>query len=120
MPRTLMLALASAIAFGFAAGAPAAAEEFSQRVIAEEYSQRVTYAELDLNDSAGADVLLRRIEDAAESMCGARYGPMPLNEYVAIQSCVQEKSAKAVADVNNGNVTARFYRRDPSIIVASR
>ena len=111
MPRSLMLALASAIAFGFAAAAPAAAEE---------YAQRVTYAELDLNGSAGADVLLRRIENAAESMCGARFGLMPLNERIAIQRCVQEKSVKAVAEVNNGNVTARFYNRDPSIIVASR
>ena len=111
MLRSLMLALASVIAFGFATAAPAAAEE---------YSQRVTYAGLDLNDSAGADTLLRRIENAAEGMCGARFGPMPLSERLAIQRCVQAKSAQAVADVNHGGVTARFYNRDPSIIVASR
>ena len=111
MPRSLMLALASAIAFGFAAAAPAAAAE---------RAQRVTYAELDLDAGAGVDSLLRRIENAAENMCGDRLGPMPLHQRMAVRRCVREKTIQAVADVNHGSVTARFYNRDPSIIVASR
>ncbi|HET9231309.1 MAG TPA: UrcA family protein [Vitreimonas sp.] len=112
MPRSLMLALASAIAFGFVATAPAAA--------AEERAQRVTYAELDLDNGAGVESLLRRIRSAAENMCGDRAGPMPLDQRMDVRRCVREKSAQAVADVNHGSVTARFYNRDPSIIVASR
>ena len=111
MPRSLMLALASAIAFGFAAAAPAAAEE---------PVQRLTYAELDLDDGAGVDALIRRIENAAGNACGERFGPMPLSQRFAIERCVRATSAQAVADVNHGSVTARFYNRDPSIIVASR
>ncbi|HYD72467.1 MAG TPA: UrcA family protein [Candidatus Binatia bacterium] len=111
MPRSLMLALASAIALGFAAAAPAAAAE---------RAQRVTYAELDLDAGAGVDSLLRRIENAAQYMCGDRSGPMPLHQRMAVRRCVRDKSAQAVADVNHSNVTARFYNRDPSIIVASR
>ena len=111
MPRSLMLALASALALGFAAAAPAAAAE---------RGKHLTYAELDLSDGAGVDALLRRIDSAAETACGARSGPMPLAQRFAIQQCVQRKSAQAVADVNNGAVTARFYNRDPRIIVASR
>ena len=111
MPRSLMLALASAIAFGFAAAAPAAAEE---------RAQHLTYAELDLDDGAGVDALIRRIENAAGNMCGERSGPMPLSQRFAIQRCARETAVQAVADVNRGSVTARFYNRDPSIIVASR
>ncbi len=106
-----MLALASAIAFGFAAAAPAAAEE---------RAQHLTYAELDLDNGAGADALIRRIENAAGNMCGYRSGPMPLSQRFAAQQCVRAKTVQAVADVNHGGVTARFYNRDPSIIVASR
>jgi UrcA family protein len=111
MQRQLMLALASAIAFGFAAAAPASAAE---------RAANLTFAELDLNDGAGADALLRRIESSAENMCGERAGPMPLSQRAAIRRCVRAKSVQAVSDVGHSGVTARFYNRNPSIIVASR
>lgn len=111
MQRPLMLALASAIALGFAAAAPASAAE---------RALNLNYAALDLDDNAGVDALLRRIEHSAENACGERAGPMPLSQRAAIQRCVRMKSEQAVSDVGNANLTARFYNRNPRIIVASR
>ena len=113
MQRSIMLALTSALAFGFASTAPTAA-------VAQERAVHLNYAALDLNDRAGAQTLLRRIENTAADVCGDRAGPMPLAQRYAIERCTYEKSVQAVSDVNNGSVTALFYGRNPSIIVASR
>jgi UrcA family protein len=113
MQRSIMLALTAALAFGFAATAPTAAA-------ARDRATTLNYAALDLNDRAGAEALVRRIENTAERVCGERSGPMPLVQRDAIAQCVREKSIQAVADVNNGGVTALFYHRDPQIVVASR
>jgi UrcA family protein len=111
MHRPLLLALASAIALGFAAAAPASAAP---------RADHLNYAALDLDDRAGAEALLRRIEQSAEDMCGDRMGPMPLAQRTAIRQCVRQKSERAVADVGHAGVTALFYDRNPQIIVASR
>lgn len=113
MQRPLMFALASAIALGFAAAAPASAENLDR-------AKDLNYAELDLNDHAGAQALLGRIQQTAEDMCGDRAGPMPLAQRAAIRQCVRQKSERAVSDVGNANVTALFYDRNPRIIIAAR
>ncbi len=113
MQRPLMLALASAIALSFAAAAPASAATFDR-------AKNLTYAELDLDDRAGAEALLRRIEQSAEDMCGERAGPMPLAQRAAIRQCVRQKSERAVSDVGHSGVTALFYDRNPRVIIAAR
>lgn len=113
MNRPLMFALASAIALGFAAAAPASAANLDR-------AQNLNYAELNLDDRAGAEALLHRINASAEVMCGERAGYMPLAQRAAIQRCVRQKSERAVSEVNNANVTAIFYDRNPRVIVAAR
>jgi UrcA family protein len=103
----LMLALASALALGFAAAAPASAANLS-------------YAELNLDNRAGAEALLQRIETTAEDICGERAGPMPLAQRAAIRRCVQEKSERAVARVGHAGVAALFYDRNPRVVIAER
>lgn len=113
MKRPLMLALASALALGFAAAAPASAAEFNR-------AQNLNYADLDLDNRAGAQALLQRIEQSAEDICGARAGPMPLAQRAALRRCVQEKSERAIARVGHAGVAALFYDRNPRVIIAAR
>jgi len=113
MNRPLMFALASALAFGFAAAAPASAAEFAR-------AENLSYAELNLDDRAGAEALLQRIEQSAEDICGARAGPMPLAQRAALRRCVQEKTERAVQRVGHAGVAALFYDRNPRVIIAAR
>jgi UrcA family protein len=112
MHRPLMLALASAIAFGFAAAAPASA--------AERAAVRVSYADLNLDNRAGAEVMLRRLERAAEFVCGDRRGTIPLAVRIRVERCVNEEMADEVAELGHANVTALYYRRNPEVIIAAR
>jgi len=113
MQRPLMLALASAAAVAFMAVAPASAATLDR-------AKNLSYAELDLDNRAGAEALLRRIEAAAEDMCGERAGPMPLAQRAAIRRCVREKEERAVAEVGHAGVSALFYNRSPRVIIAAR
>lgn len=113
MQRPFMFALASALAFGFAAAAPASAATV-------ERASYLSYGELNLDSGAGAEALLRRIQQSAEAMCGARTGPMPLAQRAAIAKCIQDKSERAVAEVGHPRVTALFYNRNPRVIIAAR
>jgi UrcA family protein len=108
-----MLALASAIALGFAAAAPASAANLDR-------AKNVNYAALDLDDRAGAEALLRRIEHSAADMCGERTGPMPLAQRAAIRQCAREKTQRAVSEVGHAGVTALYYDRNPRVIIAAR
>jgi UrcA family protein len=112
MHRPLMLALASAIALGFAAAAPAAA--------AERAAERVSYADLNLNNRAGADAMLGRLERAAERVCGKRRGTIPLAFRVRLERCVNEEMADEVAELGHAGVTALYYGRNPEVIIAAR
>lgn len=113
MQRPLMLALASAIALGFAAAAPASAANLDS-------AKRVTYAELDLDQRAGAEALLRRIERAANAMCGERGGAMPLAQRAAVRQCIRDRSDRAVARVDHAGLTALYYGRDPEVVISAR
>ena len=67
MPRSAHLAFVSAAAL---VRSPPPA--FAQNELRE--SRLVTYSELDLNTAAGADTLIRRINNAAEAVCGRHDG----------------------------------------------
>jgi UrcA family protein len=112
-----MLALASALALGFAAAAPAAAEPY---VTYEGASERVRYDDLNLNNNAGATAMLARIERAAGVVCGHSEGIVSLTWSYYVDRCVNAEMAEAVADLGNARVTSLYYGRHPEIIVASR
>ena len=71
MPRTLHFVCASALMFTGRAAAPAMAQQ-------EPESQVVYFGELDLWSEEGADALVRRIQNAADNVCGDSPGPAPV------------------------------------------
>ena len=63
-------------------------------------SRRVSYADLDISKPAGAKVLYRRIEAAAEQVCGNE-GRRNLSAMTRNRACIDEAVATAVARVNS-------------------
>lgn len=104
MQRRITLAIASALAISFFAVAPASAETGSS-------GARVNFQELNLDNEAGAETLLRRIRYAARQACGARNGPMDLDERAAIRRCVRDAIEQGVSDVNRAELSALHSRR---------
>jgi UrcA family protein len=99
MSRSLY-AICIAALLGAAATVPATAQNYESRV--------VTYGELDLNSSAGADTLIRRIDNAAETVCGDR-SRNSARLATSERQCEAETEEYALADVNHPLVTARYY-----------
>jgi UrcA family protein len=114
MQRRLLLVLASALAIGFAAAAPASA------ATNDRLAQRVSYADLNLDNRAGAEVMISRIERAVGRVCGRRNGTIPLSFRVRIERCMEEETADALADLGHSGVSALYYRRAPEVVIAAR
>ena len=116
MKHSLILAIASCGAFGLLALSPASAATI------ERTSQRVTYADLNLDHQAGAEVLLHRIRSAADAVCGDRFGRMSLRQHATIRACSRAAMNKAVSDVGSPILAELFYDRyfdrRPSVTVA--
>lgn len=101
MKRQISLALASIIALAFVTASPAAADTPRRASL--------SYAELNLNSEAGAQVLERRIRYAARQACGFRRGPMDLYERAEIRRCVSdaiEQGRSEVAALRDGRAVA--------------
>jgi UrcA family protein len=63
--------------------------------------QVVSYADLNLQDSADAAILLARIKNAAREVCGVRRAPLiPMELRVRFDACAEDATARAIADVN--------------------
>jgi len=75
---------------------------------AESPQKQVDLSGIDLSTDRGAERALRRLENAAEEMCGVRTGLQPVSERRAAQACVSETMADAVDNLNVPRVTARF------------
>ena len=112
---TLVLAALSVVAL---VQAPSAA--FAQGAIATEVvvrpphptpdentpSEKVSYADLDIGQSAGAHALLARIKAAANHVCAAEKGDLPCNG--AYQSCLDTAVSNAVHDVGSPTLSDLF------------
>ena len=107
MPRSAYLALASAASLLIAA--PAFAQSHPE-------SRVVTYGELDLDRAAGADTLIRRIDQAAEAVCGQHDGRTTTRQAMSNRQCELEATDNGVADVGHPVVTARYYGSGYAII----
>jgi UrcA family protein len=105
MPRSLPTAILSAAAM---LGAAAAAPAFAQ-LIEDPESRVVTYGELDLNSEAGAETLIRRIDNASESVCARNDGRRPARQAARDRACEYETTEVAVNDVGHPNVSAEYY-----------
>jgi UrcA family protein len=70
--------------------------------------QVVSYADLNLQNSADAAILLGRIQTAAREVCGVRRAPlMPMELRVRFDACAADATARAIADVNSPLLTQR-------------
>jgi UrcA family protein len=97
------LAMSAVTPFAAALAAAPAADTTLQVV--------VKFADLDLATDAGATALLRRIEAAAQQICGDPGGLLPLDRLVRVQQCNKQAIAHAVADVGAPRVTMVFRTR---------
>jgi UrcA family protein len=98
------IALAMVAALGVASLAIGAhADESVGRVPA----RTVHYADLNLNTQAGAEVLYKRIRNAAEQVCG-NVGSRQWVEAMAARACVNQAVAASIGAVNNLRLTNTY------------
>lgn len=64
--------------------------------------------DLDTASDRGASRALMRIRRAAEDVCDAAPGVRPFEERIAIRECVSEAMSRAVADLGDPTVAAKF------------
>jgi len=107
MKHSLIFAITSCAVLGLVALSPASA------ATSERITQRVTYADLNLDNQAGAEVMFHRIRSAANQACGDRFGPMTLREHMRIRACSRAAVEKSVSDVGSPVLTELFYDRYP-------
>jgi UrcA family protein len=67
-------------------------------------SVRVSFADLDINKPAGAETLLKRIERAADAVCGE--APDPVARDFAPRQCRKDAVSRAVGRMNAPMLTA--------------
>jgi UrcA family protein len=106
----LFATAACAAALFFAAAAPASAQsQVESRVVA--------FGDLDLDSPEGADVLIRRIQMAADVVCGDRPGPQGIAERYNIRGCEIQTTEYAINDVGHPMVLGRYYGHTPEVVV---
>lgn len=95
--------------FGIALTAPTTAGA------SERYAVSISYQDLNLDRTAGADAFIDRVERAARRTCDQRSGPMPLRQRNSINGCVDTFTQRGVLEVNHRNVTRRYIERGGSL-----
>ncbi len=98
-PALAVAALLGCVAAGQPALARAAAPDSDQ------VSIKVSYADLNLDSRAGAEALLRRVGQAAESVCGSRPSDH-LDDLMIYRACVRGVADRAVANLGHPLVSA--------------
>jgi UrcA family protein len=77
--------------------------------VADEPQQVVVRLDdLDTTTERGAEQALRRIRRAAENVCGASPGLRPHTERAAARACVHDAMSRAVDDLGDPLVAAKF------------
>jgi UrcA family protein len=107
MPRTLLVCASALL---FAGLGPSAFAD-------EPRSEVVRFGDLDLYDASDADVLVERIRDAAERVCGDDPGREQLSARDEIAECAVESADEAVADLNHPMVIARYRGLNPEVVI---
>lgn len=108
-----MFRTALALAAALLVGAPAAA--FAQQ--ADRQYEVVPYGDLNLDNDAGADALIGRIQHASSDVCNDRTGRRPLHETRVVHACRYVAENDAVRDVDHPNVYRRYYGVQPEVII---
>jgi UrcA family protein len=81
-------------------------------------SVTVKYGDLDIGSPAGAQVLLRRIEAAANTACGGPPDIRELSQWASFEACRRFAVARAVVSVDSPMLTAVAHRRSPATFAA--
>ncbi|RAK60815.1 hypothetical protein DJ021_13855 [Phenylobacterium hankyongense] len=89
---------------------------FSAGIVQAQDSMSVRVGDLNLNNSAGAQVALRRIDNAATRFCGPAM-PMSLSDRAQRDSCHKQMTAKAVRTLGAPRVTA-LYQPETTVRLA--
>jgi len=87
--------------FAFSLPAIASADELKGR------AEKVTYSDLDVGKSAGAESLYRRLQQAAKRVCGVEYvrGPGGIRERGRQQNCYRDTLDQAVVKIDSAALT---------------
>jgi UrcA family protein len=90
-------------------------------------TQAVRYGDLDLTSAAGTKVLYRRIQGAAEQVCGGpttARGDFAATRNARIRACIAQATERAVTDVRSAALTdlheARTGRSPLTLLIAKR
>ena len=78
----------------------------------------VGYGDLNLGSRAGAQVLLRRIEAAATTVCGGAPDLRQLNQVARFEACRRSAVARALVAVDSPMLTAMAQGSYPASIAA--
>ena len=102
-----LLMIGAAAALTLAGAGPAFAQD----------SRTVRYGELNLNDEEGADTLIRRVEQAADVVCGDYAGTKNLRETASVGRCEVTSTQNAIQAIGHPVVTSRYYGRTPNVTI---
>jgi UrcA family protein len=92
----------------------AASPAFAQSQV---QSRVVAFGDLNLDSAEGADVLIRRIQMAADVVCGDRPGPQGIAERYSIRGCEIDTTEYAIKEVGHPVVIGRYYGHTPEVLV---
>lgn len=81
-------------------------------------SVSVKYGDLNLGSRAGAQVLLKRIEAAANTVCGGAPDTRQLDQLARFQACRRSAFARAVVAVDSPSLTAMARGVSPGNVAA--
>jgi UrcA family protein len=78
----------------------------------------VKYHDLNIGSPAGARMLLKRIEAAADTACGGAPDIRQLNQWASFQACRRSAVARAVVAVDSPMLTAMSHGGAPGSFAA--
>jgi UrcA family protein len=118
--KTLLSTVAVAAAIGFAAAAaPATSAPASSNL--DQVSVQVRLGDLNLGSNAGAEIALRRIHNAARSICGGAPNVRELDRAAPYADCMNRSVGQAVISLDSPLVTALNAKTaQPTLLAAGR
>ena len=81
-------------------------------------SVAVKYADLNIGSRSGVQMLLKRIEAAANTACGGAPDIRQLNQLASFEACRRSAVARAVVAVDSPMLTATAHRGFPASFAA--
>jgi UrcA family protein len=109
--KAILVACLLLLSLPAAPDASAARPASSQTTLNEPAKVVVRYGDLNLSSDAGAEVLLRRLEQAARQVCGDPRERRPLAEISVILRCNAQSLERAIEAVGAQKLTAAYQSK---------